>query len=82
MKMKLFHELLFFLIYGYPEDRTKISINEAQKVWAVEQKNKSFTDVDCKFVYSTDIDWKMFIPPLNSHKDFGDGWGYLRYVYL
>ncbi|KAG5684622.1 hypothetical protein PVAND_013845 [Polypedilum vanderplanki] len=82
MKYRLFHEFLFYLIYNYPQDIEKIPIKRAIETW--QQNNKNHIDYEeieerISTCYSTDISWKMFIPPLNLQlEQYKNGWGYLR----
>ena len=81
IKMKLFHEFLFYIIYNYPvTGNTKIPIQSALETWQLEQKLDYTADIESNItcVYSTEIDWRMFVPPLNSHRLFENGWGFLR----
>ncbi|CAO1413423.1 unnamed protein product [Diamesa serratosioi] len=81
IKMKLFHEFLFYIIYNYPvTGNTKIPIQSALETWRVDQKQDYAPDIEANItcVYSTEIDWRMFVPPLNSHRLFESGWGFLR----
>lgn len=81
IKMKLFHEFLFYIIYNYPvTGNTKIPIQSAIETWKIEQKQDYTADIESNItcVYSTEIDWRMFVPPLNAHRFFDNGWGFLR----
>lgn len=81
IKMKLFHEFLFYIIYNYPvTGNTKIPIQSALETWKDEQKQDYAADIESNItcVYSTEIDWRMFVPPLNPHRFFEGGWGFLR----
>lgn len=83
MKLKLFHEFLFYLIYAYPDDHKKILINKAIDIWAkdnpkiLEYEEITENITNC---FSTEISWKMFVPPLNSQRDYQDGWALIRDV--
>lgn len=81
MKYRLFHEFLFYLIYDYPTDIEKIHVKRAVELWR--RENQRITDYDeiaekISICYSTDINWKMFIPPLNPQLGYENGWGFLR----
>jgi general transcription factor 3C polypeptide 1 len=81
MKLKLFHEFLFYLIYAYPNDHKKIPIRRAIEVWRRENpKILDYDEITEKIVncYSTEINWKMFVSPLNPQRDYENGWGFLR----
>lgn len=81
LKMKLFHEFLFYLIYAYPADHKKIPIRKAIEVWGRENpkilEHEDITEniTNC---YSTEVSWKMFVSPLNPQRDYENGWGLLR----
>ncbi|CRL02354.1 CLUMA_CG015427, isoform A [Clunio marinus] len=81
MKMKLFHEFLFYLIYVCPKEHKKIPIKEAIEIWSKE--NPMLTDLDeisekITNCYSTNIGWKLFVTPLNPNDEYKTGWGLLR----
>ncbi|KAL7031565.1 hypothetical protein ACKWTF_007059 [Chironomus riparius] len=81
MKYRLFHEFLFYLIYDYPVEVEKIHVKKAVEIWR--RENQRLTDYDeiaekISICYSTDINWKMFIPPLNPQFGYENGWGFLR----
>lgn len=81
MKMKLFHEFLFYLIYAFPADHKKIPIQKAVETWSKENpKILDFEVITEKITncYSTEISWKMFVSPLNQQREYEDGWGLLR----
>lgn len=80
MKMKLFHEFLFFLIYAYPAEHKMIPMRDAIQIWKKEnpnlQEHEEATDVmNC---YTTDISWRMFVSPIKTKLDGYEGWGFLR----
>lgn len=80
-KYRLFHEFLFYLIYDYPNNNQKIPIEDAVKVW--KKDNQNIFDLDeipmtVSSCYSTDFNWKMFVPPLNPYRGYTNGWGLLR----
>lgn len=81
MKMKLFHEFLFYLIYAFPVDHKKIPIQKALDTWGKDNPKifdyESITEniTNC---YSTEISWKMFVSPLHQQGDYKTGWGLLR----
>lgn len=83
MKLKLFHEFLYYLIYAYPEDHKKIMISNAVDIWAkdnlkiIESDEITENITNC---YSTEISWKMFVPPLNPQRDYKNGWALIRDV--
>lgn len=81
MKYRLFHEYLYYLIYDYPVEVEKIHVKKAVEIWR--RENQRLTDYDeiaekISICYSTDINWKMFIPPLNPQFGYENGWGFLR----
>nr|CAC86372.1 transcription factor TFIIICalfa [Chironomus tentans] len=81
MKYRLFHEFLYYLIYDYPAEVEKIHVRKAVEIWR--RENQRLTDYDeiaekISICYSTDINWKMFIPPLNPQFGYENGWGFLR----
>ena len=83
MKMKLFHEFLFYLIYAYPSEHQKIPIHKAVEKWSKENPRlKDFEEITEKITncYSSEISWKMFVSPLNAHQSYENGWALLRDV--
>lgn len=81
MKMKLFHEFLFYLIYAFPSDYKKLPIKKAFDVWIKDNPKLLEHDKITENItncYSTDISWKMFVPPLNQQRDYKNGWALIR----
>ena len=81
MKMKLFHEFLYYLIYAYPPNYKKIPISKVIEVWKKENpKILEYEDINENITncYSSEISWKMFVSPLNQQREYGDGWALLR----
>ncbi|XP_039449213.1 general transcription factor 3C polypeptide 1 [Culex pipiens pallens] len=68
LRMKLFHEFLFYLIYSHPEDAPVLNAKEWSRLPGLEDFNEPFSPI-----YSTD-GWKIFVPPLNTYDDYGAGW--------
>lgn len=80
-KYKLFHEFLYYLVYDYPTEYQRISIKHAIKIW--KQSNQNITDMEVistniSTCYSTDLNWKMFVPPLNQYRGYDNGWALLK----
>lgn len=80
-KLKLLHEFLYYLIYDYPSDYQKIPIKTAIETW--KNVNQNITDIEMiatnfSTCYSTEFNWKMFVPPLIAYRDYGTGWALLK----
>ncbi|XP_058461806.1 general transcription factor 3C polypeptide 1 [Malaya genurostris] len=75
LRMKLFHEFLFYVVYLQPRDSGNLPIESLHGL--------GFEDVRTEIgqVYSTD-DWKMFVPPLSMYESVGPGWVLLTDITL
>jgi len=61
------HQFLFYLIYGYTGNK---NLDQVATVNLLMQRDNAVTDEIAKemaTIYSEDMDWKMFVPPLPTH---------------
>ncbi|KAJ8670622.1 hypothetical protein QAD02_001881 [Eretmocerus hayati] len=71
IRMKTMHLFLFYLIYDHP----KKEIPKDNFLRNLEQQGYSDIDIDDHVsIYSTEIGWKMFVPPLPEHRGYPNGW--------
>lgn len=78
MRTKVFHEFLFYLIYGYEgqEDLDQSIIKENFKLSGNEPPE------DMPRAYTSDLNFKTFVPPLGPHLGWPNGWALLGDVIL
>lgn len=77
VRIRTLHEFLFYLVYEY--DTTSLEVipqEEAVELW---KRNESYViDYDdlpeLSPIYSTSIEWKMFVSPLIKHQGLNKGW--------
>ncbi|KAK9512897.1 hypothetical protein O3M35_001209 [Rhynocoris fuscipes] len=75
VRMQVLHVYMYYLIYGYKGD---VNLNQEEcKNNIIKSLNldKSIVN-EMSTVYSTAINWKMFIPPLPPYEEYGDGEGW------
>lgn len=76
LRMRLFHEFLFYLIYELSPDTEELHGVE------VERMDLSSAQEDLGPVYMAETGWKMFVPPLNVYESYGQGWALVTDVTL
>ncbi|XP_058129819.1 general transcription factor 3C polypeptide 1 [Anopheles ziemanni] len=70
LRMKLFHEFLFYLVYDHRPDATELPIGELKEIDLSGLEAHELTPV-----YSDTNDWKMFVPPIPvRYEPYGAGW--------
>lgn len=74
IKMKTIHVLLFYLVYDYPDvprgsQQEQIEILRANGYDIDDDLAQEFSTI-----YSTEVGWKMFVPPLPEHGGWPKGW--------
>ncbi|KFB46014.1 AGAP002656-PA-like protein [Anopheles sinensis] len=70
LRMKLFHEFLFYLVYDHRPDRTELPIGELKMIDLSGLEADELTPI-----YSDSNDWKMFVPPIPvRYEPYGAGW--------
>lgn len=83
IRMRIFHELLFFLIYDYSSSGQALTETEVSKLFKSHYINLSVKDVESMpDIYFKELSWKMFIPPLPHHKGWSTGWALMVDVIL
>ncbi|XP_031843956.1 general transcription factor 3C polypeptide 1 isoform X2 [Nomia melanderi] len=74
IRMQALHTVLFYLVYEHPgEPRT----SRKEQVQALRNNGFSITDElaeEFTTIYTTDVNWKMFIPPLPKYTGWPEGW--------
>lgn len=80
VRMRILHNYMFYLIYGYDGDA---NLDQTCKKEIIDKTevDPSFLE-EMPFVYRTEIDWKMFLPPLPVHAEYPAGWCLLSDVLL
>ena len=75
VKMRELHMLLYYLIYGYTGepglDQGDVSAKLASTGLVDDEVMEELRGM---VLYSSDVSWKMFIPPLPAHQGWGQGW--------
>eukprot|EP00092_Neocalanus_flemingeri_P000749 GFUD01000793.1.p1 GENE.GFUD01000793.1~~GFUD01000793.1.p1 ORF type:complete len:1909 (+),score=561.12 GFUD01000793.1:540-5729(+) len=75
VKMRELHLLLYYLIYGYtgePGLDQREAANKLKSIGLVD--DDVVEEMSGMVLYSSDVSWKMFIPPLPAHQGWGQGW--------
>lgn len=74
IKMKTMHVVLFYLVYdhvGVPK------MSQQEQVKILRSKGYNIDDDlvrEFSTIYSTEVSWKMFVPPLPKHGGWPEGW--------
>lgn len=83
IRMRICHEILFFLIYGYKASGQPLKNDEVEKLFKNNCIILSEDDLrDMPDIYVNELSWRTFIPPLPHHKGWPTGWALLCDVIL
>lgn len=84
IRMRIFHEFLFYLIYAIDEKTKVFTKDEAIASWRNINPNLNFQEIEGELsdIYSTNLDWKSFVPPLVKHMGLLNGWALMSDVLL
>lgn len=83
IRMRVFHELLFFLIYDYSASGQPLTESEVNDLFKSNCINLSKDDIEnMPNIYFKELSWKMFIPPLPNHIGWSAGWTLLCDIIL
>lgn len=82
VRLRTLHEFLFYLVYENcitpetPSDEQVIDKKQAIQHWKINEPHLiDFDELnDLPAIYSTNIEWKMFVPPLPKHSEYPHGW--------
>jgi len=75
VKMRELHLLLYYLIYGYSGEPGLDQREAAEKLSGIGLVDDDVVEEMSDMVlYSSEVSWKMFIPPLPAHQGWGQGW--------
>lgn len=83
IRMRICHEVLFFLIYDYKASGKPLTKTEVSSLFKSHYIDLSEEDLqNMPQIYFKELSWKMFIPPLPEHKGWPTGWALLCDVIL
>ncbi|KAK2581360.1 hypothetical protein KPH14_008126 [Odynerus spinipes] len=74
VRMQALHVLLYYLVYEHPGEETP---PKNEQIQFLRTNGYSITDdlaEEMSKIYSTEVGWKMFIPPLPNHSGWPKGW--------
>ncbi|CAG9861769.1 unnamed protein product [Phyllotreta striolata] len=77
-RIRIMHEFLFYLIYDYTGTQNPLALDDVNRLFEshhIELTNKDLSDLPP--IYSDEIGWKMFVPPLPKHTGWPTGWALL-----
>ncbi|XP_025073362.1 LOW QUALITY PROTEIN: general transcription factor 3C polypeptide 1 [Pogonomyrmex barbatus] len=82
IRMRTMHILLFYLVYDHPGNPSE----SQEKQIEILRSNGYEIDDDLiqefSTIYCTEINWKMFVPPLPKHNGWPEGWALMCDVLL
>lgn len=83
IRMRILHELMFFLIYDYSATGEPLTNIEVSELFKSHYINLSEEDIQAMpKIYFKELSWKMFIPPLPHHKGWSEGWALMCDIIL
>lgn len=76
IRMRTLHEFLFYMIYGYAADAPVYELEHSLKQWKIVEPRVDYDELhnELSSIYSTEIGWRMFVPPLLPHDGYPKGW--------
>ncbi|XP_020291475.1 general transcription factor 3C polypeptide 1 isoform X2 [Pseudomyrmex gracilis] len=82
IRLQTMHILLFYLVYDHPgtpklSQEEQLQILRSSGFQIDDSLAKEFSTI-----YSTEVNWKMFLPPLPKHNGWPDGWALMCDVLL
>lgn len=83
IRMRILHELFFYLTYGYEgsgEPLTENEVSDLFKSYCITLSEEDLKNMPA--IYVKELSWKMFIPPLPLHLGWPLGWALLCDVFL
>lgn len=82
LRMQALHIFLFYLVYDHPGDRI---LSKAEQIKILRNNDFNITEElaeEFSTIYTKDISWKMFIPPLPHYNGWPQGWALMCDVLL
>ncbi|GAB0088960.1 hypothetical protein DMENIID0001_034280 [Sergentomyia squamirostris] len=81
VRLRLLHEFLFYIVYELPQDNQPLDQAQVLEEW---REIYPFNDVTDNLppLFSSEFDWKMFIPPLVRNHIYPPGWVLFQDVLL
>ncbi|XP_054016236.1 general transcription factor 3C polypeptide 1 isoform X1 [Hylaeus anthracinus] len=82
IRMKALHILLFYLIYEHPGEQT---LSKKEQIKALLDNGFNVPNElisEFSTIYSSEISWKMFIPPLPKNSSWPQGWALMCDILL
>ncbi|XP_076473341.1 general transcription factor 3C polypeptide 1 isoform X2 [Bombus vancouverensis nearcticus] len=74
LRMKALHIFLFYLVYEHPGDQT---LSKAEQIQILRDNDFNITEElteEFSTIYTKDVSWKMFVPPLPQYNGWPRGW--------
>ncbi|XP_057333470.1 general transcription factor 3C polypeptide 1 [Microplitis mediator] len=81
IRMKILHRILYYLIYEYRGENVS-KIDQIERLRADGQEISEKMEREMGEIYSREVDWRMFIPPLPQHSGWNEGWAMICDVIL
>ncbi|KYN36248.1 General transcription factor 3C polypeptide 1 [Trachymyrmex septentrionalis] len=82
VRMRTIHILLFYLVYDHPGIP---KLSQEKQVEMLRSNGYEISDdliPEFSTIYNTEVNWKMFIPPLPKHNGWSEGWALMCDVLL
>ncbi|XP_076298615.1 general transcription factor 3C polypeptide 1 isoform X2 [Lasioglossum baleicum] len=74
IRMQMLHTVLFYLVYEHPGET---SLSKREQIQALRNNDCNITDdliEEFSTIYTKDVSWKMFVPPLPNYIGWPRGW--------
>ncbi|XP_018403119.1 PREDICTED: general transcription factor 3C polypeptide 1 [Cyphomyrmex costatus] len=82
VRMRTMHILLFYLVYDHPGIPI---LSQEKQVEMLRSNGYEISDdlvKEFSTIYNTEVNWKMFVPPLPKHNGWSEGWALMCDILL
>uniref|UniRef100_A0A6V7I8R1 Uncharacterized protein n=1 Tax=Bracon brevicornis TaxID=1563983 RepID=A0A6V7I8R1_9HYME len=82
IRIQIIHIMLYYLIYDHPGPSNVPRAQQIQRLRANGYQIDEKTERAITTIYNSEVNWKMFIPPLPIHNGFPHGWALMCDILL
>ncbi|KAG7208455.1 hypothetical protein KM043_014681 [Ampulex compressa] len=82
IRMQALHILLYYLVYDHPGEQ---KLSKSEQIKTLRDNGFNIPDSlaqEFSTVYTADVGWRMFVPPLPKHKGWPEGWALMSDILL
>jgi len=82
IRMQTMHVLIFYLVYDHPGTP---KLSQQENIELLRSNGYEISDdlaQEFSTIYTTEVSWKMFVPPLPKHSGWAEGWALMCDILL